>query len=85
MPDISDLVSTAVLITKIKEVERYGAKLLDIEETTLLHLIIINKELIDTKKIKRLVEKSDISNLKKNSDLNTNLTALATKTELKAQ
>ena len=85
MPDISDLVSTAVLITKIKEVERYGAKLLDIEETTLLHLIIINKELIDTKKIKRLVEKSDISNLKKNSDLNTNLAALATKTELKAQ
>ena len=85
MPDISDLVSTAVLITKIKEVERYGAKLLDIEETTLLHLIIINKELIDTKKIKRLVEKSDISNLKKNSDLNSNLTALATKTELKAQ
>ena len=85
MPDISDLVSTAVLITKIKEVERYGAKLLDIEETTLLHLIIINKELIDTKKIKRLVEKSDISKLKKNSDLNTNLAALATKTELKAQ
>ena len=43
-------------------------------------------EILDAKrKQKELVNKSDISNLARNSDLNTKLTTLATKSELKAE
>ena len=43
-------------------------------------------EILDAKiKQKELVNKSDISNLARNSDLNTRLTTLATKSELKVE
>ena len=49
-------------------------------------LLLLTINLLDAKtKEKELVDKSDISNLIRNSDLNKKLSTLGTKTELKAE
>ena len=75
-PDVSRLVN------KID----YDAKIKDNEKHTLLLLIIIHLcEMLDAKiKQKELVNKSDIFNLVKRSDLNAKPVTLATKADLKA-
>ena len=100
IPDVSNLVTTTVLNTKLSEVKSkkpvvsdlvkkadYESKTLEIvvKYITTSHLNKFASEILDVKiKQKNLVNKSNISILVKKSILNTKLTALATKTELKA-
>ena len=100
IPDISALVTTVVVNKKIGEAENkipdvkklvnerdYDAKITDIEGkyfTTSDYDKFTNDILNAKIKLKELVNKSNISNLVKNSDLNTKLATIATKTELKA-
>ena len=99
--DNSDLVTTAVLNTKIGEVEEkipivsglvkktnYDAKILDTEEKyfTTSGYNKFTSDILDPKiKQKQLLNKSDISNLIKDSDFKTKLRTLATKAELKVE
>ena len=76
------------IIDLVKKKTDYVAKILDIE-TKYFTTSDYNKfmsEILNTKiKEKGLVNKSDISNLVKKIDLNTNLTTLATKADLKTE
>ena len=87
IPDISGLVTTTVLDTKFKVADNkipdfsglarktdYGSKILEIERKyfTNCYSKKFTSDILHTKlKQKKLVNKSDISNLVKNSDLNT--------------
>ena len=101
IPDVSGLVNAPVLSAKIREVENkipdvsglvketdFDAKISDIE-VKYLTASDYNKymsDILSTKIIEKgLVDKSSISNLKKNSDLNTKVATLATKAELKTE
>ena len=91
MPDVSGLLTTTVLNTKISEVENkipnvsglvkksdFHAKISDIEGTnfTASDSNKFTSDILDTiTNQKELINKSDISNLVKNSDLNTKLAA----------
>ena len=99
--DTSGLVTTTALNTKIGEVEKkkpdvsglvkkldFNTKILDNEKKsfTTSDYNKFTKEILDAKiKEKGLVDKSDISNFIKNSDLNTKPAALATQAKLKAE
>ena len=65
----------------------YDAKILDIDKKYVSTSDYkFKKEILNAKiKEKKLVDQSDISNLIKNSDLNTKLATLATKSQLKAE
>ena len=101
MQDVSDLVTTTVSNTKISEVKNkipvvsnlvkkieFQAKPLEIEGKYLSNsgynkfasdILVLNI------KQKKLIHKSDILNLVKNSDLNTKFLSLAIKAKLKAE
>ena len=97
-PDVSGVGTTTVLNTKIREVERkiphtsglvkkadYNMKITGIEANylTTLDYYEFTGEILETKiKEKGLVDKSNISNLIKNSDLNTKLLTLAINIEI---
>ena len=99
--DFSGLVTTTVPNTKISKVKNkipvvgdlvkktdYGGKILEVEGKyiTISDQNKFTSDILHAKiKQKELVNKSHISNLVKNSDLNTNLSTLATKAELKAE
>ena len=100
IPDVSGLVNTAVPNAKIGEVENkilfvsglvkkkvYDTKILHIEGkyfTTSDYKFM--SDILDAKiKGKELVDKSNISSLVKNSDVNLKLKTSATKAELKAE
>ena len=101
IPDTGALVTTTVLDTKIGEVQKkipyvsgfvkkadYNTKILDFGKKylTTFDYNKFAKEILDGKiKEKGLVDKSDISNLAKNSDLDTKLAARAKKADLKAE
>ena len=101
IPDVSGLVTTTVLNTKVKEVNKkvsdlsslvkktdYDAKMSDIEKRyfTTSDYSKFRSDIVDAKiKQKELANKSDIANLVKMFYVNTKLTALATKAELKAE
>ena len=101
IPDTSALVTTTVLDTKIGEVQKkipdvsgfvkkadYNTKISDFGKKylTTFDYNKFAKEILDAKiKEKGLVDKSDISNLAKNSDLDAKLAARAKKADLKAE
>ena len=75
--DVSGLVKKTDYVAKIKEIERKYFTTADYNRFT--------SETLDAKiKQKELVNKSDISNLMSNTDLNTKFTTLTIKAELKA-
>ena len=100
IPDISGLVTTTVLDTKFKVVDNkisdfsglarktdYRTKILEIETKYFTNCDSkkFTSDILHTKiKQKKIVNKCYISNLVKNSDLNTKLATLAKKGELKA-
>ena len=76
--DLSGLVKKTYYVGKISEIEGKYMTTSDYNKFT--------NDLLDAKiKQKELVNKSDISNLVKNSDLNTNIAPLTTKAELKKE
>ena len=78
IPVVSDLVKKTDYDVKILEIEEIYITTSDYNKFT--------TEILDAKlKQKKLVIKSGITSLVKNSDLNTKLAALATKAELKAE
>ena len=78
IPDVSGLVKKTYYNAKISGTEVKYFTATDYNEFT--------KKILDAKiKEKRLLSKSHISNLVKNSDLNMKLATLATKAELKAE
>ena len=101
IPDTSALVTTTVLDTKIGEVQKkipdvsgfvkkadYNTKISDFGKKylTTFDYNKFAKEILDAKiKEKGLVDKSDISNLAKTSDLDAKLAARAKKADLKAE
>ena len=101
IPDTGALVTTTVLDTKIGEVQKkipdvsgffkkvdYNMKISDFGKKylTTSDYNKFAKEILDAKiKEEGLVDKSDISNLAKNSDLDTKLAARAKKADLKAE
>ena len=101
IPDTSALVTATVLDTKIGEVQKkipdvsgffkkvdYNMKISDFGKKylTTSDYNKFAKEILDAKiKEEGLVDKSDISNLAKNSDLDTKLAARAKKADLKAE
>ena len=75
-------------VTYLVKKSDYDAKILDIEKkyfTTADYNKFTSETLDAKRKKKELVNKFDISNLVKNSDLNTKLATLATKAGLKAE
>ena len=101
IPDVSGLVTTTVHNTKISKVKKkkpvvsglvkktgYDAKISEIEGKyfTASGYNKFSSDILDTKiKQKELVNKSNIFNFVKNSDLNTKLTTLTTNAESKAE
>ena len=98
--DVGSLVAKTLLNTKCGEIENKipqitnlrkktddNAKIIDIEKKyfTTVDYNKFTSETFDANiKQKELVNNSDMSNIKKNSDLNIKLATLATKAELKA-
>ena len=98
--DVGSLVAKTLLNTKCGEIENKipqitdlrkktddNAKIIDIEKkyfTTADYNKFTNETFDANIKQKELVNNSDMSNIKKNSDLNIKLATLATKAELKA-
>ena len=101
IPDISGLVTTTVLDTKFKVADDkipdfsglarktdYGSKILEIERKYFTNCDPkkLTSDILHTKlKQKKLVNKSDISNLVKNSDLNTKTCNISKKRRIESR
>ena len=78
IPDLDCLVKKTIYDAKFSKIERKYFTNYDYNKLT--------KKIFDAKiNEKELVEKSDVSNLVKNTDLNTKPNTLVTKAELKAE